>query len=596
MSLCLTRLFHMKVNRCQKKFSHAPHHSEKRIGEQAEKRRKKEAEKEADEELARDILDYSNECDSECNSEYNSECDSEYDSKCDSEYECNEVESEKEVDEETIITTLTWKENEKKNPRIIRGLPKSIYYYKFGASGTLASSAKGTYKITDFLNLQGYSSVPMTFWASEFFSESTAYSSLSQVNWPSYELSASTDLASFAESDVEETFFTLDERIKQLREDLMNNERTFTVSEYNERQLAYKYLVRLGGSVEKMEASKEATHITSISPKPYTAQRIRFLAEFYLYHGSFLITQRESDANGISSSRFMQYVNNVILPKEYKKRIYVNGHEREDIVAYRRTFLEKMRILEQRMATYKGEAMVKIPPVLNRGEKELIFITHDECIFYSNDGKKKIWVPNGEMPLRKKGDRRPIMVSEFILGECGQLKLSNDEIRMHLNIPVEAHSTTYVDANGNQQAQSMVFDKDYEDLTMWGKPKRIKIILQERGLWRKRLHLECKFCKNKESRNDSLWVDCCARKVIASQPDFVVQKSAVVELIENADHLCIFYPKFHCELNFIEMYWGAAKFYARNHCDYSWAGLQKTVPQALDSVDVVTIRRFARKS
>ncbi|CAG8650249.1 6142_t:CDS:1, partial [Dentiscutata heterogama] len=48
----------------------------------------------------------------------------------------------------------------------------------------------------------------MTSWASEFFSESTAYSSSSQVNWPSYELSASTDLASFAESDIEETFFT----------------------------------------------------------------------------------------------------------------------------------------------------------------------------------------------------------------------------------------------------------------------------------------------------------------------------------------------------------------------------------------------------
>ena len=98
------------------------------------------------------------------------------------------------------------------------------------------------------------------------------------------------------------------------------------------------------------------------------------------------------------------------------------------------------------MATYEGEAMAKVPPVLN-GDQELIFITHDECVFYSNDGKRKIWVPNGEMPLRKKGNGKPIMVSEFISEECGQLKLSNEEIRMHPNIPVEARCYIIPDKN-----------------------------------------------------------------------------------------------------------------------------------------------------
>ncbi len=102
-------------------------------------------------------------------------------------------------------------------------------------------------------------------------------------------------------------------------------------------------------------------------------------------------------------------------------------------------------------------------------------------------------------------------------------------------------------------------------------------------------------CKNKELTEGPPWVDCCARKIIASQPDFIAQKLAIVELIEDAGHLCVFYPKFHCELNFIEMYWGAAKHYTRSHCDYTQAGLQETVPQALDSVNIVTIRKFARK-
>ena len=64
------------------------------------------------------------------------------------------------------------------------------------------------------------------------------------------------------------------------------------------------------------------------------------------------------------------------------------------------------------------------------------------------------------------------------------------------------------------------------------------------------------------------------------------------EVIETAGHLCIFLPKFHCELNFIEFFWGAVKKYLRDHCDYSYAGLQKNLPDALASVDLTTIRKW----
>ena len=49
------------------------------------------------------------------------------------------------------------------------------------------------------------------------------------------------------------------------------------------------------------------------------------------------------------------------------------------------------------------------------------------------------------------------------------------------------------------------------------------------------------------------------RKVLSLQADFQAEIPLLQQVIEAAGHKCYFLPKFHCELNPIEMYWGWVK-------------------------------------
>ena len=72
---------------------------------------------------------------------------------------------------------------------------------------------------------------------------------------------------------------------------------------------------------------------------------------------------------------------------------------------------------------------------------------------------------------------------------------------------------------------------------------------------------------------------------------------SLLEIVITArGHECIFYPKFHCELNYIEFFWGAVKRYTRENCNYSFVDLEDTVKAGLDLVSLTTIRRFANRS
>ena len=133
----------------------------------------------------------------------------------------------------------------------------------------------------------------------------------------------------------------------------------------------------------------------------------------------------------------------------------------------------------------------------------------------------------------------------------------------------------------------MVFSVDHHEFP--DQPKGMKQVLQERNLWVDGLLMKCRDkCQVGSGK-------CCAKRLLEVQPDFQEQRSLVWEVIEAAGHLCIFLPKFHCELNFIEYFWGAMKKYLRDHCDYTFATLQENLPKALESVAVETIRKWEHR-
>ena len=137
--------------------------------------------------------------------------------------------------------------------------------------------------------------------------------------------------------------------------------------------------------------------------------------------------------------------------------------------------------------------------------------------------------------------------------------------------------------NGTQE---LYFPADHPTMPGWF--KGMEIIIRERDLWPESgLRAQCEKFQCDQGRTD-----CCCRRLLFSQPDFTAQKSQLEEYISSRGHICDFYPKFHCELNFIEQYLGAAKFrYRTTAKTANMKEMQENVLACLDDIQRLQILR-----
>ncbi|KAF9502913.1 hypothetical protein BS47DRAFT_1374511 [Hydnum rufescens UP504] len=130
-----------------------------------------------------------------------------------------------------------------------------------------------------------------------------------------------------------------------------------------------------------------------------------------------------------------------------------------------------------------------------------------------------------------------------------------------------------------------------------GQFKGMETILEERGIDTQGLNAQCQKFKCRDHVLPSNSRPCCCRKALFEQSDFANQKSWLEELGDQRGYGINFYPRFHCECNFIENNWGYTKRVYRQYPESSSEkDLEWNVIRALESVPVISMRRFFTRS
>ena len=146
--------------------------------------------------------------------------------------------------------------------------------------------------------------------------------------------------------------------------------------------------------------------------------------------------------------------------------------------------------------------------------------------------------------------------------------------------------------HGKGLPQSMPFSSNYYNHELAGKPKGIKRVLKERGLWPERgLVLECSATHNR--------LGCgpegghCARRILEAERDFQDQKGHLQEEVEALGHRVLFTLSFIVSL-ILSSATGAEQNGLQEKTGFDPEAPKKIVPEGLASVSSASIGSFYR--
>ncbi|PVH67649.1 hypothetical protein DL98DRAFT_639483 [Cadophora sp. DSE1049] len=244
----------------------------------------------------------------------------------------------------------------------------------------------------------------------------------------------------------------------------------------------------------------------------------------------------------------------------------------------------------------KNKVLQPIIPDLPLGEKEHIIYYHDESCFHAKNYSTRICL-EGRLDTKQLlnqvkraidifEEKHPNKVAVFVFDQSsahaskGDGALNAFTMNLGEGGALLPQKISWRDSRVELQGHSN--KKRVKKTVIKKVPKEIRAILAKRSCL-----LIITKCSSKAKKNS---------RILANHKDFFKQKSALKKVLLARSHKCLFLPKFHCELNPIEMYWA----YCKNLYRQVWKTTFDDVPRqaafkALDSCPLNTLRRCLPK-
>lgn len=263
----------------------------------------------------------------------------------------------------------------------------------------------------------------------------------------------------------------------------------------------------------------------------------------------------------------------------------------------------KMVDLDKKSLTVNGNT-----PELLSTEKPLIRVVHDECTYYANCDQSFFWGDDHTNVLRQKSLGASIMVSDFVDKVCGFVRDEHGQARLLLTTSREGYFTNdllleqvgrtidiferihphvralflFDNAPSHRKLPEDALNADRMNVGPGGKQPRMHNTVWGGSV--QKLVDECSIPRGMRAVLEERGVDTAGirakdmRQTLKTFPDFKGQKTILEEYIVQRGQLCMFYPKFHCELSPIERVWCQSKKYTRAYADGTITRLRRIVP------------------